>query len=81
MAAQCPQEAMAFCMASTDYTSLSFSACQETPCPPGLSERVVQTPLLMQSGLRLLTVGPWRGHQWSGATLRKRWHREAVKRE
>ena len=37
--------------------------------------------LLMQSGLRLLTVSPWRGHQWSGATLRKTWHREAVKRE
>jgi len=34
MAAQCPQEAMAFRMASADYASLCFSACQETHCPP-----------------------------------------------
>ena len=63
MAAQCPREAMTFCMASTNYTSLCFSACQETLCPPCLSEGVVQTPLLMQSGLRLLTIGPCRGVQ------------------
>ena len=50
MAAQCPQEAMAFRMASTYYPSLCFSVCQETRCPPGLSEGVVQTPRLMQEG-------------------------------
>ena len=41
---------MAFRMASTDYPSLCFTACQETRWPPGLSEGVVQTPLLMQEG-------------------------------
>jgi hypothetical protein len=64
MAAKWFQKAMTASMASTYSSSLSFSICQETPCPPG---SIITTPLqrpdrsaaqpLTQTGLRGLRVG------------------------